>query len=332
MLSNIILLQTPFDMPCWWWWLCSLGAFLLGWLLHWLLFARGKQLIIDQLTRERDGVKTQFMDLERDFASLKYQFDEITKDYNGLKTSLQRCEADKSILKFKLDQALEGGGEGNDKGGALGLVGGGGAAGGTDYVALLGANNLQIIEGIGPKIESLLQGEGISTWAGLAATPVDRLQTILSGGGASYRLAKPDSWPRQAQLAAEGKWAELIEYQKFLDAGIEDKGDLESPSKVEKLVAKALGFSNNPEDLKVVEGIGPKIEGLLKDAGINNWTDLAAASEDRLQAVLAAAGDRYRLADPSSWAKQAELAAAGKWNELAEYQEFLSGGKAPDQA
>ncbi|MCB0639433.1 MAG: hypothetical protein KDC54_22560, partial [Lewinella sp.] len=101
------------------------------------------------------------------------------------------------------------------------------------------------------------------------------------------------------------------------------------PSKVEKLLAKILGFSNNPNDLKVVEGIGPKIEGLLKDAGINTWGALATTSVDRLKEVLTAAGDRYRLADPTSWPKQAELAAAGKWGELADYQEYLSGGKEP---
>ena len=113
------------------------------------------------------------------------------------------------------------------------------------------------------------------------------------------------------------------------DDGVEDKGDFESPSKVEKLILKKFGFSTNPEDLKIVEGIGPKIEGLLKDAGIMNWSDLAAAAESRLQEVLNNAGDRYRLADPSTWAKQAGLAAAAKWDELKTYQDFLSGGKNP---
>jgi predicted flap endonuclease-1-like 5' DNA nuclease len=101
---------------------------------------------------------------------------------------------------------------------------------------------------------------------------------------------------------------------------------------VEKLIAKKLGYATNPEGLKVVEGIGPKIDGLLKEAGIKNWSDLAAATEDRLREILAAAGDRYRLADPSSWPQQAGLAAAGKWDELKQYQDFLSGGKDPGKA
>ena len=94
-------------------------------------------------------------------------------------------------------------------------------------------------------------------------------------------------------------------------------------------MSKLLGFRNNPEDLKLVEGIGPKIEGLLKDAGINNWADLAAASVERLQEILAAAGDRYRLAKPDTWPEQARLANEGKWVRLKEYQDFLSGGRNP---
>ena len=94
-------------------------------------------------------------------------------------------------------------------------------------------------------------------------------------------------------------------------------------------MAKKLGFSNNPNDLKIVEGIGPKIEGLLKDAGINTWSDLAAASVDKIQDVLNAAGDRFKLANPSTWPKQAKLAAEGKWSELTEYQDFLEGGVDP---
>jgi predicted flap endonuclease-1-like 5' DNA nuclease len=201
--------------------------------------------------------------------------------------------------------------------------------GGINYASVLGTDNLQIVEGVGPKIEGLMKDGGIKDWGALAGTSVERIQEILDAAGSRYTLANPTTWPQQGKLAHEGKWDELIEYQKFLDAGVENKGDFESPSKVEKLILKKLGFSNNPEDLKIVEGIGPKIEGLLKNEGINNWSDLAAAPQSTLQKVLDTAGDRYRLADPSTWAKQASLAAAGKWDELKTYQDFLSGGKNP---
>jgi large subunit ribosomal protein L27 len=81
------------------------------------------------------------------------------------------------------------------------------------------------------------------------------------------------------------------------------------------------------DDLKIVEGIGPKIETLLKEGGISTWAELAAASEDRLKEILDAAGPRYQIHDPSTWPAQAKFAAEGKWDELKEYQDVLIGGR-----
>jgi large subunit ribosomal protein L27 len=87
------------------------------------------------------------------------------------------------------------------------------------------------------------------------------------------------------------------------------------------------GKKINLDDLKMIEGIGPKIEGLMNDAGIATWKDLANASTDKLKAVLDEAGPRYKLHDPTTWSKQAQLAVDGKWQELLDYQEELKGGK-----
>lgn len=81
------------------------------------------------------------------------------------------------------------------------------------------------------------------------------------------------------------------------------------------------------DDLKIVEGIGPKIEGLLNDAGINTWADLAGAAEEKVQAILDEAGPRYRMHDPATWSKQAQLAVDGDWAELEAYQDRLDGGR-----
>lgn len=84
------------------------------------------------------------------------------------------------------------------------------------------------------------------------------------------------------------------------------------------------------DDLKVVEGVGPKIEGLLKDAGISTWKELADAPQDKVRTILDEAGPRYKAHQPATWAKQAELAVAGSWAELEAYQDWLIGGKAPE--
>ena len=319
---------------CPWWLLWTLGAFLLGALLHWLLFCRKKQQIIDELTEERDGLHAQLTNAEKDLASLKYQLDEANKEVARLKAALNSCEADKSILNSKLEAAIAEGGDGGDTGGtALGIAGGAPTGRDADapvnYAAIFGKENLQIIEGIGPKIETLLKDGNIGSWSALALTDVPTIQGLLDAAGSRFRLADPKTWPDQAKLADEDKWEELINYQRFLDTGQDDKGDGDTPSKIETLLSKMLGFRNNPEDLKLVEGIGPKIEGLLKDAGINNWADLAATTVERIKEILAAAGDRYRLAKPDTWPEQARLASEGKWVQLKEYQDFLDGGNNP---
>lgn len=85
----------------------------------------------------------------------------------------------------------------------------------------------------------------------------------------------------------------------------------------------------NPDDLKKIEGIGPKIEKLCNDIGIWTFEALSKTSVERLQEMLEQAGPSYRIAEPTTWPRQAELAAAGSWDELKEYQDFLSGGKDP---
>jgi ribosomal protein L27 len=81
------------------------------------------------------------------------------------------------------------------------------------------------------------------------------------------------------------------------------------------------------DDLKIVEGIGPKIETLLKEGGINTWAELAAADVDRLKEILEAAGPRYQIHNPSTWPAQAKFAVEGNWDELKEYQDLLIGGR-----
>lgn len=81
------------------------------------------------------------------------------------------------------------------------------------------------------------------------------------------------------------------------------------------------------DDLKAIEGIGPKIAQLLNDAGINTWQELADTKAEKISEILAEAGSRYQMHDPTTWPKQAELAAQGKWAELEEYQDRLKGGR-----
>jgi len=55
----------------------------------------------------------------------------------------------------------------------------------------------------------------------LGATEVDRIKEILAEAGSRYAAHNPGTWPRQAQMAADGKWDELKVWQDELDGGKE---------------------------------------------------------------------------------------------------------------
>lgn len=80
-------------------------------------------------------------------------------------------------------------------------------------------DDLKVVEGIGPKISEMFNSAGITTWKKLSETAVARCQEILDGGGERYKVHDPASWPMQAKMCYEGKWAELLKWQDEHDHG-----------------------------------------------------------------------------------------------------------------
>lgn len=98
--------------------------------------------------------------------------------------------------------------------------------------------------------------------------------------------------------------------------------------KTTKAIAKKRTKKTATKDnLKKIEGIGPKIEKLLNEAGIVTFEDLAKAKLTLLKDVLTTAGSRYKMHDPTTWAEQAKLAVARNWDKLETLQKKLKGGK-----
>ena len=91
-------------------------------------------------------------------------------------------------------------------------------------------------------------------------------------------------------------------------------------------VVEKKAASGKPDDLKKIEGIGPKIMEHLNNGGIMSFEDLAKAEIPRLQEILDNAGPRYRMHNPGTWPEQSRLAADGNWDELKVLQDNLKGG------
>lgn len=79
------------------------------------------------------------------------------------------------------------------------------------------------------------------------------------------------------------------------------------PVKKAKVSTKAASAKSGSkkDNLKQIEGVGPKIANLLNEAGINTFEKLATTNMNDLQAILDAAGSRFKSQDPSSWRVQA---------------------------
>jgi len=88
---------------------------------------------------------------------------------------------------------------------------------------------------------------------------------------------------------------------------------------------KAKKATGKADDLKKIEGIGPKIASTLVEAGIATFSDLAKATPEAISEIIADVRGNHVT---DTWPAQAQLAADGKWDELKKWQDELDGGKA----
>lgn len=187
------------------------------------------------LGRYCDSKKTEAKETINDnadiIANLKADLEACKESKLAISKDLDACLAAKATISTKLDNAASA---------ATNLGFAAGAASSKEIVKepelifdseaaklALGkkivADDLKIVEGIGPKISQLFNENGVTTWYQLSQTPVERCQEILDIGGKRYEIHNPGTWPKQAKLAFEGKWKELNDLQDYLDGGVEPK-------------------------------------------------------------------------------------------------------------
>lgn len=176
----------------------------------------------------------------------------------------------------------------------------------------------------------------------------DKESTKELFGTVSDKIAdRPGGYTRIIKLgtrlgdAAEMALVELVDFNDALILANADKpaktrrsrrggkkadGTSEAEAPV-KAKAEPAAVVAEGDDLKKIEGIGPKIADLLIDGGIATFAQLAASSPEAIKEILDAAGSQYNVHNPTSWPSQAQLAADGKWDELKTLQDELLGGR-----
>ena len=79
------------------------------------------------------------------------------------------------------------------------------------------------------------------------------------------------------------------------------------------------------DDLTRIEGVGPKVAGILKENGIVSYNQLAHADVEKLAEMLREA--KLPMLHPATWPEQARLAAMADWDKLSAFQDDLKGGR-----
>ena len=83
------------------------------------------------------------------------------------------------------------------------------------------ADDLTKVEGIGPKAAEALVNAGFETYAKLAKAKPDNIKEILTEASSRMAHLDPGTWPKQAQMAADGQWDELKTWQDSVKGGVE---------------------------------------------------------------------------------------------------------------
>ena len=138
--------------------------------------------------------------------------------------------------------------------------------------------------------------------------------------------AKPEPAKEEAKPAAETPAPEA-KPEPVVEAAATPEPAKEE-AKPEPVAAAAPAKAAKDDDLKKIEGIGPKISELLNLSEIMTFQQLSETPVDTLKGILEDAGPRYRVHNPTTWPQQAKLAADGKWDELKTLQDELDGGRA----
>ncbi|WP_178991737.1 50S ribosomal protein L21 [Winogradskyella schleiferi] len=129
-------------------------------------------------------------------------------------------------------------------------------------------------------------------------------------------------------VASGAKKAAPKKETKKAEPKVEAKADAKPEAKKEAPKAKPVAkkATGKADDLKKIEGAGPKAAEALVNAGYETFEKVANAKAEELSNVLSEASSRLAHIVTDTWPKQAKLAADGKWDELKELQERLDGG------
>lgn len=157
-----------------------------------------------------------------------------------------------------------------------------------------------------------------------AASPAPQVEMQLPDQAAAAMAAAPEAVmpDMPVEPVAEAPQLEMVDKAAEVMPAVPE---MPMSDKAAEIPMASASAPIKPDDLTIIEGIGPKINGILQAAGVNTFYQLAALEPQHILEILTAGG--IRLADPKSWPEQARLAAHGEMDRLKAYQDTLKGGR-----
>jgi predicted flap endonuclease-1-like 5' DNA nuclease len=289
---------------CDYWWLAWLLPFILGLLLGWAIWARYRSQL-EEADLELSRWKAKFKGLEAELEESRKQQSELVSNLNLSQVRVNELNATNENLKTKLSKTT---------------------------------STLASVKTVS-KTKKTPESSGVTTSSitPSAKKPTTSTAKKTTGTTKNKTTTTKPSVAKKASPKTATKRTTTKKTPAAKTSASKTK-TTRKPTATKPTVAKKVTPKNpvakkpvvkrvKPDNLKLIEGIGPKIEGILKRRGIKTFAQLATTKVGELREILKKAGSRFSLAEPKTWPRQARYASKGQMDKLKEYQDKLNGGR-----
>lgn len=167
-----------------------------------------------------------------------------------------------------------------------------------------------------PNIPPSLENKALQVQSALSDASNTKIEPVLKK--IEQKKQKKEAKKLEKKLKKEGKVADVS------SQSVEKTKKRGRPvgSKNKKTISRGRPI----DDLKKIEGIGPKMEQALRKAGYKTFLKISKTTPQVLKSTLMEQSNRFKMANTDTWPQQALLAHKGKWDELKALQDTLNGG------
>jgi predicted flap endonuclease-1-like 5' DNA nuclease len=161
-------------------------------------------------------------------------------------------------------------------------------------------------------------------WLGAAYIVVGIILLLL------FRADEPDVQTAAEAEGAKSAWKSLTAVPENAPLLSEEKAEPPSIERIQQSVARKTD-PGKPDDLTLLEGIGPKIQEALYAGGITTFAQIAQMTPEALEEMVKVKGKVRMVGDAATWPRQAQYLVLGDAVGFENYIKYLIAGREPEQ-